>query len=450
MSEPAESMADKSLQEANRNSAPSLLGSELGVKEVNVAAKSRELRGGPVVRIDLLEGVRGMLASWVMFGHFFLFLGAATFVNTQSSTLLGKAAFLATNGDVPVCLFMIISGFVICHLIQSRAEPFGVYIARRFMRLFPALMCCFVLGILVSYWQSSVPSRLPWGEDGWLSGQAAKALLHRKYALENILVHVTMVHGLVPPSLWPDAWGAFLGPAWSISTEWQFYLIAPLAVAAARRVSSLVVLCGCVVALQLVFSRLRLGAAMDHYNAAFLGFYIQYFFIGGVSYVLWRILRKAVASAPASQPRLEGIVVCGGAMAFFMLMPVLIGLASGTSSLTPFLTSSIIAIWIFLFACLCQVTAAPQGWEARLVEKVGCSRLALFLGKSSYSIYLVHFPVGMALLRLSEPAWRIPRPAFVVLFLVVGSLMTYACAGLLYHYVEAPAIDWAKRKFGER
>ncbi|HWX22494.1 MAG TPA: acyltransferase [Candidatus Binatia bacterium] len=448
MREPVDSMADESIQEPKRDPAPLRPGSEPAIRDAS--GKPRGPKGGPVVRVDLLEGVRGMLASWVMLGHFSLFLGAATLIKTQGSSLLGKVAFLATNGDVPVCLFMCISGFVICHLIQSRAEPYGVYIARRFMRLFPALLCCFVLGLLVSYWQSSVPSRLPWGQDDWLTGQASKALLHRQYALANILAHLTMVHGLVPPSWWPDASGAFLGPAWSISTEWQFYLIAPLAVAAARKVSTLAVLCVGIVALQWAFSKLRLGAAMEHYNGAFLGFYIQYFFVGGVSYVLWRILRKAVSNAAVSQPRLQGLVLCGGTIAVFMLMPALTGLASGVSSLTPFLTTSIFAIWIFLFSCLCQITAAPQALEAKLIEKIGCSRAALFLGKASYSIYLVHFPVGMALLRLSEPAWGLPRPAFAVLFLVAGSLVTYACAGLLYHYLEAPAIDWAKKKFGER
>lgn len=49
---------------------------------------------------------------------------------------------------------------------------------------------------------------------------------------QNILAHIPLIHGLIPPSALPDAAAAFLGRAWSISTEWQFYLIAPQAVAA--------------------------------------------------------------------------------------------------------------------------------------------------------------------------------------------------------------------------
>lgn len=37
-----------------------------------------------------------------------------------------------------------------------------------------------------------------------------------------------MFHGAVPEVLVKDAPGAFLEPAWSISLEWQFYLVAPL------------------------------------------------------------------------------------------------------------------------------------------------------------------------------------------------------------------------------
>ena len=57
-----------------------------------------------VIRIELLEGVRGLLACWVMIGHFTLYLGGATLLSNGSHTLLAKAAFLAINGDVPVCL----------------------------------------------------------------------------------------------------------------------------------------------------------------------------------------------------------------------------------------------------------------------------------------------------------------------------------------------------------
>ena len=43
-----------------------------------------------------------------------------------------------------------------------------------------------------------------------------------------IAAHLTMTHGLFPDGVLPDVWVGFLGAAWSLSTEWQFYLLALL------------------------------------------------------------------------------------------------------------------------------------------------------------------------------------------------------------------------------
>ena len=42
----------------------------------------------------------------------------------------------------------------------------------------------------------------------------------------EIVAHLTMTHGLFPNGLLPDVWFSFLSAAWSLSTEWQFYVLA--------------------------------------------------------------------------------------------------------------------------------------------------------------------------------------------------------------------------------
>jgi peptidoglycan/LPS O-acetylase OafA/YrhL len=63
-------------------------------------------------------------------------------------------------------------------------------------------------------------ARLIWS-DGWPAAWATE-----------LLAHLVMLHGLLPNGLLPDAWVSFLGAAWSLSTEWQFY--APVALIGAR------------------------------------------------------------------------------------------------------------------------------------------------------------------------------------------------------------------------
>jgi peptidoglycan/LPS O-acetylase OafA/YrhL len=47
--------------------------------------------------------------------------------------------FLKVIGSLAVKVFIIISGFVIFFLIDTRKEPYRAYITRRFFRLFPIL-----------------------------------------------------------------------------------------------------------------------------------------------------------------------------------------------------------------------------------------------------------------------------------------------------------------------
>ena len=97
-----------------------------------------------------------------------------------------------------------------------------------------------------------------------------------------------MLHGLVPHSLLPDATGAFLGPGWSVSTEWQFYLVAPLAVALCRSAAGWRVLgCLSVLVCFVGFNYLGFASSLRNDTASMLGFKAHYFFIGGVLYWLW-------------------------------------------------------------------------------------------------------------------------------------------------------------------
>ena len=303
-------------------------------------------QAGPdtVARIEILEGVRGLLATWVMVGHFIYFLAIPNILKyvLHAPDWQVMTAVNIEDGVAPVALFMIISGFVISHLILTRREKYPAYITRRFLRLFPAFACCLLLGVAVSPMQSAL-SQLPWGNwDPWVHHQSDLAGLHRDYAFRNILAHLTFMHGFIPRSWWPDATGAFLGVGWSIATEWQFYLIAPFLIFITRKTWGLTVMICLVIFLSplLPFSK-SLEGEFQNESKSLLLFHIQYFFIGGVCYRLWRMWREYLAGPGASRPAPQGLIASAAVIAFFV----------------PNLT---LAVWIFLFACLCQIAAAPR------------------------------------------------------------------------------------------
>jgi len=46
--------------------------------------------------------------------------------------------------------------------------------------------------------------------------------------MSHLLAHLTLLHGALPHNILPASEYMFLAPAWSLSLEWQFYLIAPI------------------------------------------------------------------------------------------------------------------------------------------------------------------------------------------------------------------------------
>lgn len=71
-------------------------------------------------------------------------------------------------------------------------------------------------------------------------------------------------------------------------------------------------------------------------------------------------------------------------------------------------------------------------------------RWVQYLGRISYSLYLIHYPVSYCLMWLG---WRwcdnSPTPAQATLILSVGLIASLAAAHLLYAYVEAPSGRWS-------
>lgn len=361
-----------------------------------------------VRHLTSIESLRAYLALWVVFGHAFELSG----YTPQSSSGLTRIVMVP---HVAVKTFVIISGFVIFFLLDRERTSYRAFIIRRALRLWPLLLVTFAAAIPISLLRAwNIEHSTAYADPAWASMSLTEIQNWWAHLPANVLLHVTLLHGLVPDVVIPNASGAFLDPAWSVSLEWQFYLVAPFLYAAcvAGRRGRLFAVCAatlaCVV-LRRVLPSVQYGAALP--------FHAEYFFFGALSYFLYRRY--------AGTGRSTALVVGVTSLLVF-------NVGNRIDDLLPIL------IWAVV---LSSASEAPDSVMAQRVLPLFDNRVTQYLGRISYSLYLTHFlvlaVVQYVLLRYL-PA--VDRPIHVALLLCGALPLAVGISVLLYRYVELPGI----------
>ena len=169
------------------------------------------------LRLDFLDGLRGLAALYVALYHSWLFAGYDMAFAARHYSLAAKAYLkLLQYGHYSVAVFIVLSGFVLGVPVAQTADKIlkgGVvaYIKRRARRILPpyyAALLLFVLLIAVTpllqmpqhtAWDSKIPVT---------SG--------------SFLSHLFLLHNLRA-----DWRFKIDGPLWSVATEWQIYFLYP-------------------------------------------------------------------------------------------------------------------------------------------------------------------------------------------------------------------------------
>ncbi len=330
-------------------------------------------------RMQRLDGVRGLLAVYVMLGH-------ALPLAVSPVWLSG----LFAHGQAAVDLFFALSGLVIAGSLERHGRQFWPFMAARARRLLPVYIPVLGFAMLVATKGDPLPG-LPW------AGEAARqivspALPHPLWA--HFLAHLTLLHGLIPDSVLPYGWVTLLGPAWSLSTEWQFYLL--IALAAPRRLDVFAVL---LLGLAFAYQLLPLG---DEFSRAFLPSASAWFALG-IASRLWLV-----------SDRLGLFIAC---LAGICLLAQFDGPGKSITAL----------VWILI------MLAQRHGWGSPLA-----ARPLLYLGAISYPLYLVNEPVERLLALWLGPAIGHSPAQFTLVFLPLAMLFSVVAAALLHHGVERP------------
>ncbi len=367
------------------------------------------------VRIDFLDGLRGLAALYVMLAHEFT-LG--TFDANGISSSLSPAFLRATWGlrypHYSVALFIVLSGFCLMLPVaraHDRRLPGGLlrFVKRRAQRILPPyyIALAFVLAILFT--SHHLVKHTGEGAADLSSG--------------NILAHVFLLHNLSAKyNMSLDT------PMWSVAWEWQIYFLFALVLLPVWRRFGIM----WTIALGFGVGLLPGLLLPEPSNLSWTSpWYLGLFALGmGAAVVLcseterYRLMKRADLQNAALCVLAGGLIIVALARPqwlapdFYWIVDTHIGALTA----------------LLILAC---ANKSNRGWLHKKVVEGLESRSMMRLGAFSYSLYLVHYPLLRKIRDILVQS-HFSHSAQYVILLVVGTPVCLVAAYLFHLAFERP------------
>lgn len=294
-------------------------------------------------------------------------------------------------------VFFALSGYLMTRSLAAQVSrgsfSYAQFLTRRFWRLYPALLCTTVGTLAMTYAVLSSE----------LSTQITRSAIASTFAVSNLLFMSEEGYFGTSSALKP------LLHTWSLSVEWQFYLVWPIMVAYASRFSTVARPLWPLTLLCVASFAYGVRTAPSMPQAAF-------FMLPGRAFE-FGLGALALTSSPAAVSTRTGNVMSAAGTLLILLSFTCMNSTHGAPAL--------IALPALLGACLVMVSPSHV-----LANRLYTLPAFDYLGKISYSAYLVHWPVFVFFHNVYEHS---PAPWEVEAVVVAAMLVVSA---LLYHYVE--------------
>jgi len=352
------------------------------------------------MKIKEFESLRGLMALVVVIHHWLSFMGI-------SKGDLSKPLQLLTHGGYAVEIFIILSGFVIFYTLDNRSSTYLAFIRQRFFRLFPLYLFCLIISVFLIDFSIEVLNSFPWESmDNSDRLEKFNALQDAFYVY--FISHILMLHGLLDSYF---AWSSFvfLSPMWSLSLEWQFYLLAPMLFYFFTKATT--------VAFAAIITSILIGMAFNFGGKAWFFSYFSQFFVGMFSFFIWKYRLYIY-----NHQHINGKFI----------LPFILGFIWLSTMHVPY------AVWfIVLSAVLYNYSSDEEGYVETLISKALSLSFLLKLGEISYSVYLTHvliaYPLFYILLSLG-----LDQNELVIFSLPLFVLLTVGVSYFTHRYIELP------------
>jgi peptidoglycan/LPS O-acetylase OafA/YrhL len=371
-------------------------------------------------RLHFLDGIRGLAALVVVFHHFHtLAPGVGAWMPLSELKSGGWAEWtlfafkfpplaMFVAGPSAVMVFFVLSGFVLHRMIAGMKDyTFFGYLIRRAIRLYGPYIAAFALALCA---------------DAFLPPQLSTAGLNELYT--KVWAHPIQLHDIIGHVMFLGTYNSnvFDPVVWSLVHELRISIIYPLLLIAFAPRSTGTQLLGLAVLFGIgdfLHIQYRLNNAVDWGDSV----YYSSFFVAGL---MVSINSRKIPPLYARLSRAARVFLW-----ITSLMLVTFGPRSGRNLNNHPLGDLIAA------AGACWIIIAAIGSDK--AQNFLSLRPIAWLGKVSYSLYLVHVIVLFTILHALRA-----RQLSIGLFCVYLPAALIA-AGLFYHSVERPAVALSRR-----
>lgn len=343
----------------------------------------------PIKNNNPINGIRGILASLVMFSHafkdFYIYIGNPWIFDKNYFDLLGYGNQATNTGKIGVAIFFMISGYLFYRLLNSPSFNLKKFIKNRFLRIFPlyafVVSFCIIIGLIIS------DQTLDWGI---LVGIAKWYTFFGSYDVLNI---ATMTKGV----------------EWTLKLEILLYASIPILFYLFQKINNQAIrhllILGSILSIFIAGFLLRIYGKVYIDPRAALCFYVGYVAleIKGL-YSFQTFLQSKIAT----------------------ILAILFFLSSFFISSHNLFYLYLIASCGFLFLCLSSGNNLFGLLDIEPLQK---------LGEISYSIYLIHGCVLYGLMQLIK-YFSIENHLILVLILIVFFYATYTISTFSFIHIE--------------
>jgi peptidoglycan/LPS O-acetylase OafA/YrhL len=374
-----------------------------------------------------LEALRGIAALTVVVLHCFhvgLFHFASVLGPKQLAELglpsfvFGVAGETIFNGRSAVLLFFILSGFVMGANLDTTkpltVDAYAMFLIRRFFRLIPPVWAAVFFSIVLSIAVGDL-----------IYDPGTNALVKTAFGWKQIFEYFTLRDTSIDPALW------------SLVVE----IFACLVYLPLLYCSRSVGLGLQIVGINVVFAlQIEYASAVRWGNVVYI-FPLFMFYLGIIAPSVGRRIVEALSPKTASAFAVAAYI--------FIVSPELLEtlLQFDWGSLTNDVIKRVFAeapyfVPLSAFYLVSWVAYGEHGMARRFLNRAP----AIFLGRISYSVYILHMPIVFAIFALLQIYGPVgSRAAQTILVIVVSIPVTLVCADACRRVVELPSIEIGRR-----